>query len=390
MNLGRLVRRHAVSHPVRAILTVAAVTVAIFLFCFLRSIVTSLDAAVNESSSRRIITASAVSLFQSLPVTYQPAIADIDGVASVSRLTWFGGVYKEPENFFAQFGSDPRTLLQQYPEVVLQTEQQKQDWFDDRRGAIVGVGLVREYGFKVGDTVPLKGTIYPRADGSEWEFTIRGIYHSTRANVDEMTMYFHWPYLDETLEKGVAYGPRGTSVFLIRLADGYEGAEVSAAIDDYYAGGPQRTRTQPEAAFQADFVNMLGNLPTFLGLIGAAVLVAILFGVVNTMTIAARERMRVMGILKALGFPRQVPARLYLLESIGFVATGGALGMALGWASQGAFRAKLGTQVPMYHVAPETYLWAALLCVVIGLAGGAAPALGAARLRAVDALRRGV
>jgi putative ABC transport system permease protein len=388
VSLGRLVRRHAVSHPVRALLTIGAVMVAMFLFCFLRSVVTSLDSAVKESSSRRIITASAVSLFQSLPASYREAIGAIDGVHSVSRFTWFGGVYKDPENFFAQFATDPELLLEQYPEVVLD-EGQKQAWLEDRRGAIVGINLARKFGFEVGQKVPLIGTIYPRVDGSEWEFTIRGIYRSKRANVDEMTMYFHWSYLDESLEEGSAMGPRGSSVYLIRLEDGYRGEDVGDAIDAYYAGGPQRTRTQPEAAFQADFVNMLGNLPTFLGMIGAAVLVAILFGIVNTMTIAARERLRTMGILKALGFPIRVPARLYLMESIALVGAGGILGMGLAWLTQDPLRTGFGTYIPVYKVTTETYLLAAGICVVIGIVGGAVPAWSAIRLRAVEALRRG-
>ncbi|MDA1194143.1 MAG: FtsX-like permease family protein [Planctomycetota bacterium] len=388
MNLERLVRRQALSHPVRALLTVGAVAVAMFLLCFLRSIVTSLDAAVKESSGRRIITASAVSLFQALPASYSAAIAEVDGVATVSRFTWFGGVYKDPENFFAQFGTDPQLLLDQYPEIELPAEH-KQAWFDDKRGAIVGIGIAEKYGWSVGDTVPLLGTIFPRAGGEPWEFTVRGVYRSTRANVDEMTMYFHWTLLDEALESGESMGPRGTSVYLIRLDDGWEGEEVAQAIDDYYAGGPQRTRTQPEAAFQADFVNMMGNLPTFLGMIGAAVLVAILFGVVNTMTIAARERLRSMGILKAMGFSDRVPIRLYLMESTMLVLIGGGLGIGLAWLTQPGLRAMFGTFIPVYQVAGETYLAATVACVGIGLLAGLIPALRAARLRPVEALRRG-
>ena len=388
MNLGRLVRRHALSHPVRALLTIGAVAVAMFLFCFLRSIVTSLDAAVKESSSNRIITSSAVSLFQSLPESYQESIAGIEGVESVSKLTWFGGRYQGPENFFAQFGSEPELLSAQYPEIVLPDAQRK-EWFSDRRGAIVGIGLAEKYGFKPGDTVPLIGTIYPRADGSEWLFNVHGVYRATKANVDEMTMYFHWDYLDEALEKGEAWGPRGTSVYVIGIKDGFRAPDVSAAVDRYYEGGPQRTRTQSEAAFQADFVNMLGNLPTFLAMIGAAVVVAILFGIINTMTISARERLRTMGILKAVGFTNHVPARLYLMESITFVCLGGAIGMGLAWLTQPGLRATFGTQIPMYRVEGETYLFAILICLFIGVIGGAAPAWQAARMSAVEALRRG-
>lgn len=387
MSLERLVQRQAMSHPVRAILTIAAVAVAVFLLCFLRSIITSLDAAVEESSGRRIITASAVSLFQALPASYNEAISAIDGVDTVSRFTWFGGVYKDPENFFAQFGTDPELLLAQYPEIRI-PEDQKAAWFADKRGAIVGVGIANKFGWKVGQTVPLLGTIFPRPGDQPWEFTIRGIYESTKANVDEMTMYFHWEYLDESIEAGESMGPRGTSVYLIRLEDGWDAEEVAQAIDDYYAGGPQRTRTQPEAAFQADFVNMMGNLPAFLGMIGAAVLVAILFGVVNTMTIAGRERLRSMGVMKSLGFSDRVPMRLYLMESTLLVLTGGAIGLALAWGTQGILRATFGAFIPVYHVAEDTYLMAVVACIGVGLLGGLVPALRAARLSPVEALRR--
>lgn len=389
MSLGLLARRQALGHPVRTMLTMGAAIVAIFLFCFLRSIVTSLDAAVEASASNRIITSSAVSLFQNLPVAYQEQITGVEGVESVSRFTWFGGRYQSEENFFAQFGCDAKILLDQYPELMLD-ETAAAEWIADRQGAIVGRGLAEQFGWKVGDTVPLIGTIYPRVDGSEWQFNIHGIYESAAANIDEMTMYFHWDYLDRVLEEGGSYGPRGSSVFIVKLAEGYSGAEVAPAIDAYYAGGPQRTRTQTEAAFQAGFVGMLGNLPTFLGLIGTAVLIAILFGVVNTMTLAARERIRTMGILKSLGFPNAVPARLYLLESTGIMLAGGGIGMGIAYLTQEPFRDAFGTQVPFFHVATETYVFSTVICIVIGLIAGAVPAWRATRLRAAEAMRRGV
>ncbi len=388
MSLGRLVLRHATSHPVRSLLTVAAVGVAMFLFCFLRSIVTSLDAAVKASASNRIVTASAVSLFQSLPTAYREQIRDVPGVQSVSRLTWFGGLYQDESGFFGQFGTDPEVILEQYPELLLPPAE-RAAWVADRKGCIIGAGLAEKYGWRVGDEIPLIGTIYPRVDRAEWRFTVCGVYRSAKANVDEMTLYFHWSYLDETLERGEAQGPRGTSVLLVRVQDGVRAEDVSAAIDAYYSGGPQRTRTQSEAAFQADFVNMLGNLPTFLGMIGAAVLLAILLGIVNTMTISARERVRSMGILKSLGFPDAVAAQLYLLESIALVGIGATIGLALAYGSVPFFRKLFGVQIPMYEVAPDTLVLAVFLTIVIGLLGGAVPALASARLKAVEALRRG-
>lgn len=388
VSLRRVVRRSLFSHPVRALLTVGAVGVGIFLFCFLTSIVTSLQAAVKASAGNRIVVGSAVSLFQSLPTTprYLDGIRETEGVESVTRFTWFGGLYPGDNAPTPQFGADPQELLASYPEVIIAPEQAKA-WFDDRQGCIVGRIVAQEKGIRVGDQVRLRGTIYPRADGSPWTFNVRGIYSSTKVNVDEQTLYFHWTYLDETLEKGEAFGPRGTSVYLVRLKDGARGEDVSAVIDARYDAGPQRTRTQTEAAFQAGFISMLGNLPTFLGMIGGAVVVALLFGVVNTMTLAARERLRTMGILKAMGFPDALPLHLYLTEALLLVGLGGGGGIALAYLTQEPFRVIFGTYIPQYFVSGEVMTVAGLICLGIAFLAGFVPAVRAARLRAVEALR---
>ena len=332
MTLTRLVWRSLLAHPLRMVLTVLAVMVGIFLYCFLTSIVGSLDAAVKAAAGNRIVVASAVSLFQSLPTSaaYLDGIREVEGVETLTRFTWFGGVYADENAPSPQFGVDPPALLDIYPEVQL-TAAEAKAWLEDRKGGIVGRQLAQQRGLKVGDQVVLKGTIYPHVDGSPWTFNVRGIYSSTKANVDEVTMHFHWSYLDDALARGEAFGPRGSSVYLVRIKPGYRGEEVAAAIDAKFERGPQRTRTGTEAAFQASWIGMLGNLPTFLGMIGGAVVVALLFGVVNTMTLAARERVRSMGILKALGFADAVPVRLYLLESLLLVGLGGGGGIALAW-----------------------------------------------------------
>ncbi len=388
VTLRRLVRRSLVSHPVRAGLTVSAVGVGIFLYCFLTSIVGSLDAAVKAVAGNRIVVGSAVSLFQSLPTTarYLDGIREMPGVAALTRFTWFGGVYPDENAPAPQFGVDPEQLLSNYPEVQIPPEQAKA-WFDDRKGCVIGRLLAERKGLKVGDQVVLRGTIYPRVDGAPWTFNVRGIYSSTKANVDEVTLHFHWSYLDQTLEAGECYGPRGTSVYLVRLSEGWRGEDVAAAIDRMYEKGPQRTRTQTEAAFQASWISMLGNLPTFLGMIGGAVVVALLFGVINTMTLAARERVRTMGILKALGFEDRVPVRLYLLEALLLVGLGGGLGIALAWGLQEQFQGAFAQFIPQYFVSADTMVTAALICLSIATLAGLIPAVRAARLKAVEALR---
>jgi putative ABC transport system permease protein len=370
------------------VLTVSAVAIGTFLYCFLTSIVGSLDAAVKAAAGNRIVTMSAVSLFQSLPTSgqYLDGIREIEGVQNLTRFTWFGGVYPGENAPAPQFGTDPEALLDIYPEVHVPPEQ-KLAWFQDKKGGVVGRQLAAQKNLKVGDQIALRGTIYPHVDGSPWTFNVRGIYSSSKANVDEVTMHFHWSYLDDTLAAGEAYGPRGTSVYLIRVKEGYRGEDVAAKIDEKYARGPQRTRTASEAAFQASWIGMLGNLPTFLGMIGGAVVVALLFGVVNTMTLAARERVRTMGVLKALGFPDRVPLRLYLLESLLIVGLGGALGIGLAWGFQGHFQKVFAQFVPQYHIGTDTMVTAGLICLGIALLSGIIPAVRAARLKAVEALR---
>jgi putative ABC transport system permease protein len=388
MTLGRLVHRNLTAHPVRMTLTVLAVMVGIFLYCFLTSIVTSLDAAVKAAAGNRIVVSSAVSLFQSLPTSsaYMDGIKEVEGVEALTRFTWFGGKWPGEKMPAPQFGTDPRALLEIYPEVVIDPEQ-AQAWFDDKKGGIIGIKVAQKRGLKVGDQVALEGTIYPRVDRKPWNFNVRGIYRATKKNIDDQTMHFHWSYLDETLAKGEAYGPRGTSVYLVRLKEGYKGEDVAAAIDAKYAGGPQRTRTGTEAAFQASWLGMLGNLPVFLGAIGGAIVVALLFGVVNTMTIAARERVRTMGILKALGFPDAVPLRLYLLEALLLVGIGGVAGIVIAWALQDVFQEVFKQFVPQYFVGTDTMVRAGLICLGIALLAGMIPALRTRRLKAVDALR---
>jgi putative ABC transport system permease protein len=393
MTLGRLVQRNVLSHPVRTSLTVGAVMVAIFLLCLLRSIVTSLDAAVKEAATNRIMVTSAVSFFQALPYDYAEKVAAMEGVASVSKFTWFGGAVNEEDPPEPQFGVDAENLLRNYPDVVI-PEAQKKAWFETPRGCIVGADVAAKHGWSVGETVHLFSTVYPRKDERAWEFEVCGIYRSLRANLDEQTMFFHFRYLNETFLKDECYGfwdpshgNLGTSALMVLVKDGHVPDDVIRRIDDHFEGGPQRTRTQPEAVFQAGFISMLGNLPLFLSMIGGAVLVALLFGVVNTLTIAARARVKSMGVLKAMGFPDRLPWRLYFLEALVLVGVGGALGIGLALATQAPMKAGMGQFVPRYFVAGDTLVMAGLVCLVMAFLAGAFPAWAASRTRAVDALR---
>ena len=394
-----LARRSLASHWVRSGLTFASLFVALFLFCTLVSVVTSTQAAVSSSASNRIITQSAVSLFVELPRDYLGKIRSVPGVEQVTRFQWFGGYYQEPTNFFAQFGVDQDVFFDMYAKDVEvlegpggETGPAARDavvaaMAADRRAAIIGEGLMRKYGWKIGDTVPLIGTIFPMLDGSAWDFVVVGSYRPLKSNVDDATLWFRYDYVAEMVDGGLAAGPRGVGVYSTNVAPGHEPAQVIAEIDALFANGPQVTMTSTEAAFQASFLSMLGNLPFFLGTIGGAVVFAVIFSVVNTMLMSARQRLREAGILKALGYSDGSLARLMLGESLLLSVLGGLSGTLFAWGIDEGFRRALGSFLPTYHVEPATVFAGLGISVAIGVVAGVAPAVMSARLRPTEALR---
>ena len=399
-----LVYHNLKGHPLRSLLTLGSIAIASFLLCFLRSVLVGLEAGVSASSSNRVVVQSAVSLFVDLPVSYQPRIAQVPGVAGVCKFQWFGGIYQDPGNFFAQFGVDADKFLDTYPEVRIlrgppplssdpedagrSAHERAARAFETRRTAcLIGKDLSRKFGWGPGDTIPILGTIFPRTDGSAWQFDVVGVYESTSANVDQNTMFFRWDYLDETLETGGAGGPRGVGVYTVRLEPGAPVEAVSRKIDEMFQNGPQRVQATTEAEFQRQFVSMLGSVPTFLSSIGGGVLFAILFAVLNTMLMAARERTHDLGILKALGFSDGVAAGLLLCESLLLCTLGGLLGVGGMLALKAGLAVALSSFLPNFDVTPETALLSLGAAVAIGLLAGIVPAWQARQLRPVEALR---
>ncbi len=393
-----LVGRHLRAHWLRTGLTLASLVFTLFLFCFLVSLVTTLEDVVRQSATNRLFTQSAVSLFQDIPLEYQPKIEGVPGTAKVTKFQWVGGYYQDRKNFLAQFGIDHEVLLDMYrremdvlgPDGKASEEARaaaQAALEADRRACIVGEGLVRDFGWKVGDTVPLGSTFFPMADGSAWEFNVVAIYHPLKANFDDRQIFFRYDYLHEMIRAGRCLGAEGVGVYVVNVDDGHDSGQVIADIDGLFANGPQRTMTMTEAAFQALFVSMMGNVPFFLGAIGGAVVFAVVFSVVNTMLMSARQRTHEVGILKALGYTDGAVGALLLVESLTLSLVGGGLGVFLSLALAEPMRVALGMYFPQYAVRPETAWWGLLIALGIGIVAGLGPAVAAARLRPVAALR---
>jgi len=394
-----LSRRHPRVHWMRSGLTVLAMGLAFFLLCFLLSLLTSLNSAVTQASGSRLFMQSSVSLYVDLPRSYEGQIRGVDGVQDVTPFQWFGGYYQSPKNFFAQFGVKPDSFFPMYERELDIVEGPggttgaaarpavMEAFRGDRRACLIGGAMAKKYGWKVGDTIPILGTIFQMADGSAWEFKVVGIYEPLKSNVDGLTLWFRYDYLTENLEAELSSGPDGCGAYAINLDSGADAAAVIATLDGLFTNGPQRTTTTTEGAFQAGFVSMMGNVPMFVAMIGGAIVVAVFFAVINALLLAGRQRVAETGILKALGFSDWAIARSMLGEAALLTVLGIALGLLLAKGMEGGLRQGLGTFIPNFAVADRTLLLGVGSLIVVGLISGLAPALLLARLRPTQALR---
>jgi putative ABC transport system permease protein len=386
MELARLVWRNLMRRKLRTLLTVGSLIVAMFLLCALRTMITTIQVGSSIASDRRLWVQSAVSLFVDLPLAYEPKIENVANVDKAIKFQWFGGYYQKPQNFFAQFAVDPEEALAAYPEVEI-VDGSKESFLANRRGCMIGEGLVEQYGFKVGQTVPIIPQIFPHPDGADvaWEFQVEAVYRPNRRYFDNRQFWFHWDYFEKTLEGGDT-GTPSVGTYIATLEDPSQVTATMAAIDGMFENGPQRVQSTTEAEFQKQFITMMGNVPFFITTIGGAVLVAILLAVVNTMLMAGREQTHDLGIMKALGFSDGSARVLLVSQSLALCLVGGGAGLAFAFLTE-PFVADAMTMVfPGYHVLPETYLAGGAILVALGIVAGAAPAWRAGRLRPVEAL----
>lgn len=382
MFVARLVLANLFRHKLRSLLTALGIVVAIASFGLLRTVVDAWYAGANASSSARLVTRSAVSLVFPLPLTYAPRIRQVPGVTGVSWANWFGGIYQTERNFFPQFAIDPPTYLAMYGEFQLDDAERKA-FYADRQGAIAGRKIADEYGWKVGDTVPLRGTIYP----GTWTFTLRGIYDGADRTVDESTFFFHWDFLNETVKKAAPRRGEQVGVFIVQLADPGRAAEVSGEIDRMFANSLAETLTETEKAFQLGFVAMTEAILLAIQAVSYVVIVIIMAVMANTMAMTARERQSEYATLKALGFSGGFVAGLIVAESLGLALVAGLGGIVLTFPLAAAFAGLVGTLFPIFFVSQETVVLQLVATLAVGLVAAAVPAWRAARMRIIDGLR---
>ena len=325
MFILRLLLKNAFRHRLRTLLTMVGLVVAICAFGLLRTIVDAWYAGVEGTSSTRLITRNAISLTFPLPLNYAERIRNVPGVTAVSWSNWFGGVYVTERNFFPQFAVDPESYLAMYPEYRLAPEQKKA-FLTDRQGVVVGRKLAETYGWKLGDSIALRGTIYP----GTWTFNLRGIWDGADAKTDESQLLFHWQYLSESIRARQGRGGADyVGVFLASIDEPNNAPLVSERIDTLFKNSLGETLTETEKAFQLGFVAMSEAILVAINAVSGVIVIIIMAVMANTMSMTARERLAEYATLKALGFPPGFIIKLLFGESLVIALIGGGLGNSL-------------------------------------------------------------
>jgi putative ABC transport system permease protein len=368
---------------VRTSLTVLAMVASFFLFGVLMTLKSALSAGVEMAGAERLVVQNKVSIIQPLPEGYKARIAQVPGVEVATYASWFGGIYQDPKNFFAQIAVEPEAYLRIYPELVLPDEQ-KQAWLADRIGAVAGRDLAERFGWQVGDRIPIRGTFNRRKDGSvTWEFNLDGIYEGAKQSTDTSQFFFHHEYLSEARQGGDGL----VGWYILQIDDPERAPEIAARVDERFANSPWETKTTTEKAFTKAFADQIGDLGAIVTAIAGAVFFTLLLVAGNTMAQSVRERTAELAVLKTLGFSSRLVFGLILAESLILALIGGGLGLLAAWAfTLGGD--PTGGLLPVFYL-PRTAVIAGLLFILLlGLATGLLPGVSALRLRIADALGR--
>ncbi|HMD10575.1 MAG TPA: ABC transporter permease [Candidatus Acidoferrum sp.] len=367
---------------VRLVLTIGSFAVALFLFAFLAVVRSAFSRGAEVAGADRLITTNRIGLIQTLPISYQDRIAAIPGVKAVTQNHWFGGVYQDEKNFFVQFVIDPDNMRKVMNEFVVPDDQWA-NFLKDRQGAVVGVKTAERFGWKIGDRIPIKNSLY--GPTKTWEFNLDGIYHNSRPGGDENQFWIQWKYFDENVP---AFAKSTAGWYVLKLDNPDDAARVGKAIDTMFANSSAETKTETESAFAIGFIKQFGNIEFLIESIGVVVFFTLLLVTGNTMAISVRERISELGVLKAIGYSDRAVLFFVLAESLVIALIGGLVGLGLALLAVPLLGAKLNGLLPSLVLSPAILSLGLGVALIVGAVSGLLPGIGAMRMRVVNALRR--
>ncbi len=379
----KLIWRNTIRHPLRAALTVLGLAVAVSSFCLLRTVVDAWYAGVEASSPVRLVTRNAISLMAPLPISYLPKIQALPSVKQVCYSYWFEGTYIDKRHFFPQFATSMARTLEVAPEYLIPPEQ-KLALLRDRKGCAAGRKLAARFGWRLGEPIILKGTIFP----GEYELTLRAIYTGRDPSTDETQFFFHYEYLNETLKKIAPERADQVGWFFIQVAAPELAAPISGQIDAMFKNSLAETLTETEKAFQMGFIAMTEAILLAIQAVSWVVIGVILVVLANTMAMSARERLGEYAVLKSMGFRARHLAGLIMGESFILALLGGFLGLAMAVPAVATFPPEVQQYFPGLFVTRAIMLQGLGVALAVGLLAGLLPAWRAARVSIAVALRR--
>jgi putative ABC transport system permease protein len=382
MELIILLLRNIFRHKLRTSLTVLGVAIAMLAFGILRTLIASWYVGVEASSAYRLVTRNNISLIYALPIAYRNQILQVSGVTGIGHGIWYGGIYKDKKNFFAQFGISGTDYLDIYPEFLL-SESAKRDFQLERNAAIAGIKLAERFNWKLGDIIPLEGTIFP----GKIELVLKGIYKGATRNIDENAFFFRWDYLNEMLKKTTPSRADKVGWYLVQIKEPDRAAEISREIDELFRNSLAETLTETEKAFQLGFVAMTGAIVSAIRVISVVVIGIILIVLANTMAMTARERSAEYAVLKTLGFGPRALFFLIAGESLAIGLIGGILGAMLTYPGSMIFQAQLRSFLPVFEITASTVAFILAVSLFVGMAAALPPVIRVARMGIAEGLR---
>jgi putative ABC transport system permease protein len=364
--------------------TFISILLAFLMFGMLDALRTSLSQAINLAGADRLMLMSKVNITVSLPRAHYEKVRATPGVRAVAPFNWFGGVYRDGKQQIQVQATDPEQITKVYPELKL-TPEQLEAWKHDRQGIIIGPALAAQYGWKVGQKIPLRSEIWRKTNNSDtWDCNIIAIYDTSGTGIDKRSAFMQYDYFNESL----LYGKDTVGWMVLRVANPDQADSLAGRIDSMFANSPFETKTSTERVMIKQFLDQVGNIGAILVYVTAAVFFTMLLVTANTMAQSVRERTNEIGVLKTLGFSGRSILTLVLLEALLLTFTGGMLGLLLSFLLAGGLGEAIKDYFPLFRVGANTFVLGTLLMLVFGFVTGAWPAMTAMRLQIVDALRR--
>lgn len=379
-----LIFKNLMRHKVRLSLTLLAIFSAFLIYGLLSAFNAAMNAGVDLAADDRLVVVNKVNFTQPLPYAYFNRVKSVEGVVAVAHFNWFGGYYQEPRNVIPVFAASPQEMLDLYPEMGL-ADEARSAFIKNRQAMIAGRKTADEYGWSVGDRIPLNSNIFSQKTGGQtWEFDLVGIYEPLSAGVDEVSVFFHYEYFNESR----SFGTDRIGFLGVRTEDPEINEAVIKAIDDQFANSFYETETVPEEIFNKAFIEQIGNIGLIITSIVGAAFFTSLFIVANTMILNVRERTAEIAIFKTIGFSTRWVFLSILGESLTLAVVGGGLGLITAFLVMSSINASQYLPIPSLVMTTEVWGSALVIIVLLGISTGIIPAVGAWRASIIDALSR--